>query len=117
MAYTPELTKSASGTLRRIAWAAGLPMTKTINSIFGLIPKLFNKEVVCNACRDKTNCEFCGFGKARELENTGHQDPDAWILDEKEIRVETTGEESVTFDPECLKDYDVQEDSIDLIPF
>ena len=65
MAYTPELTAAASGTLRRIAWATGQPMTKTMNTLFTLIPKLFDKETVCNACKDKSKCELCGFGKAQ----------------------------------------------------
>ena len=34
MAYTPELTESASATLRRIAWSMGKPMSQTMNVIF-----------------------------------------------------------------------------------
>ena len=68
MAYTPELTATASGILRRIAWAADLPMTQTINTLFLLIPQLFNKETICNACRDKSKCEVCGFGDLQNRE-------------------------------------------------
>jgi len=34
MAYTPELTAQHSATLRRIAWALQMPMTKAIGEVF-----------------------------------------------------------------------------------
>ena len=62
MAYTPELTTAASCTLRRLAWAAGLPMTKVINQVFEFLPEFMDKQIVCGACKDTTRCEICGFG-------------------------------------------------------
>ena len=66
MPYTPELSKESCCTLRRIAWAAGLPMTRAINQVFEMIPEAIDKQVVCTACRDKSKCTVCGFGKIKE---------------------------------------------------
>ena len=54
MPYTPELSIKSCCTLRRIAWAAGLPMTKAINQVFELIPEVIDKKFVCAACRDNS---------------------------------------------------------------
>jgi hypothetical protein len=61
MAYTPELTDSASATLRRISWAVNKPMTKTMNAIFIKLPNLMDKEKFCESCRDPSACNICGF--------------------------------------------------------
>jgi hypothetical protein len=39
MAYTPELSLCSSRTLRRIAWALGIPMTKAIEEVLQYIPR------------------------------------------------------------------------------
>ena len=61
MAYTPELSMQASCTLRRIAWALGMPMTKAIEKIFEHLPVLLDHQKICRACRDKTKCGECPF--------------------------------------------------------
>ena len=61
MAYTPELTQKYSGTLRRIAWAFGIPMTRAIEGLFDYSTKYIDREKVCNACRDDSFCEQCPF--------------------------------------------------------
>ena len=61
MAYTPELSKPASATLRRIAWALNKPMTKTMSAIVIKLPELIDKEKVCKSCRDPSACNICGF--------------------------------------------------------
>jgi len=61
MAYTPELTESASATLRRIAWSLGKPMTQTMNAIFEKIPNLMDRDKICETCRDPSACNICGF--------------------------------------------------------
>ncbi len=38
MAYTPELSLESSRTLRRIAWALGVPMTQAIERVFEYMP-------------------------------------------------------------------------------
>ncbi len=61
MSYTPELSESASATLRRIAWSLGKPMTMTMNAIFMRIPNLMDRKKVCECCRDPSACNICGF--------------------------------------------------------
>jgi len=61
MAYTPELTYQDSCTLRRIAWALNLPMTRTINKVFEYLPNILDRKLVCDECRDKSKCEECAF--------------------------------------------------------
>jgi len=61
MAYTPELNDSASATLRRLAWALGKPMTKTLNAIFLKLPTLIDQQKVCEMCKDRSACDICGF--------------------------------------------------------
>ncbi|MEI6154018.1 MAG: hypothetical protein WCQ90_08010 [Deltaproteobacteria bacterium] len=63
MAYTPELSQQASSMLRRIAWATGKPMTKTLEEIIEYLPRYIRKEEVCNKCRDKSLCSGCGFNQ------------------------------------------------------
>jgi hypothetical protein len=61
MAYTPELSDESSCTLRRIAWALGIPMTEAIDRVFDHVPRTLDPEKVCNGCRDKTKCDDCAF--------------------------------------------------------
>jgi len=61
MAYTPEMSESASATLRRIAWSLGQPMTRTLNAIFLKLPTMIEKEKVCESCKDPSACDICGF--------------------------------------------------------
>ncbi len=61
MAYTPELSGKSSCTLRRIAWALGVPMTKAIEEVFDYIPRILDRNKVCEFCKDKTRCPECVF--------------------------------------------------------
>ncbi len=61
MAYTPELSYKSSCTLRRIAWALGMPMTKTIERVFNHLSLVLDKDKICQGCRDKTKCDGCAF--------------------------------------------------------
>jgi len=63
MAYTPELSQSNSGTLRRIAWAMNIPMTKAIEHVFEHIIDVVDKKMVCDACKDKAYCPRCVFNE------------------------------------------------------
>ena len=60
MAYTPELTQKSSAVLRRIAWALGKPMTRTMEEIMDFMAKKLCSDKVCENCRDK-RCEACPF--------------------------------------------------------
>ena len=61
MPYTPELSYESSCTLRRLAWAMGMPMTKAIEEVFDYLPKIVDKKKVCEGCRDNTKCQECAF--------------------------------------------------------
>ena len=61
MAYTPELNIKYSGTLRRIAWAYAIPMTRAIEGLFDYASKFIDSKKVCDACRDRSFCEQCPF--------------------------------------------------------
>jgi hypothetical protein len=63
MAYTPTLSYKHSCTLRRIAWALGMPMTKTIAEILEYVGRTIDNRKVCEACRDKTRCKECNFNR------------------------------------------------------
>jgi hypothetical protein len=65
LGYTPELTDYHSATLRRIAWALGKPMTKTIEIIFDSLDLIIDPVKVCEKCKDKTQCDGC-YLKTRE---------------------------------------------------
>ena len=61
MAYTPTLTYQDSCTLRRIAWALNLPMTKAMKKVFEYLPNILDRKLVCEGCRDKTKYQVCAF--------------------------------------------------------
>jgi len=69
MAYTPELSMQSSRTLRRIAWALEMPMTKAIEKVFEHLPEILDNKKVCRACRDKSKCSNCGFNSAKQNQN------------------------------------------------
>lgn len=61
MAYTPEMSMENSCTLRRIAWAMKMPMTRAMNKVFEYLPNILDRKRVCEACKDKTKCCECAF--------------------------------------------------------
>jgi hypothetical protein len=63
MAYTPELSYEDSCTLRRIAWALGIPMTRAISEVLDKASTTLDRNKVCEACKDKTKCEGCIFNR------------------------------------------------------
>ena len=70
MAYTPELSLNSSCTLRRIAWALDIPMTKAIERVFEHLPEILDHEKVCEKCRDKSKCDECSFNIKEITEET-----------------------------------------------
>ena len=67
MAYTPELSQKHSCTLRRVAWALGKPMTKSLELIFDWIGEAVDSKKVCESCRDKSLCQECAFNKCHGI--------------------------------------------------
>lgn len=68
MAYTPELNRKYSCTLRRIAWALDVPMTVAIKMVLDHTAKSIESAKVCEKCRDKTRCHECAFCKENNCE-------------------------------------------------
>jgi hypothetical protein len=66
MAYTPELSSYQSCTLRRIAWALDVPMTKAMNEVFEYIGNIIDNKRVCASCKDKSRCMTCAFNGKKE---------------------------------------------------
>jgi len=60
MPYTPELSREAVCSLRRLAWAIGKPMTKTLEEAVYKRCKQVNREDVCASCKDHL-CDICCF--------------------------------------------------------
>ncbi len=71
MPYTPELDNSACTTLRRLSWAIGEPMTKTMKEVFKFLPLLMDSGKVCSECEDTSKCNECYFNqkKKEDLKN------------------------------------------------
>jgi hypothetical protein len=61
MSYSPQLSKSATVSVRRLAWAMDLKMTETVKIMAKLLPYQFSRSKVCLACQDKKGCDFCFF--------------------------------------------------------
>jgi len=66
MAYTPQLTRTYSGTLRRIAWTYEIPMTEALKSILDYAAKYTDSQKVCKACRDDSFCDQCPFNQSSD---------------------------------------------------
>ena len=61
--YTPRLSVESLCRLRRLAWAAGGPMTKTLDRLIELVCSRINAQAVCNACLDGSQCDICGLAQ------------------------------------------------------
>jgi len=59
--YTPKFSAKASITIRRLAWAFDLPMTKTVDLIINELSYIFSSSDICAKCKDKTECNSCAF--------------------------------------------------------
>ena len=70
MAYTPELSLDYSRTLRRLAWALGMPMTEAMKAVFDYAADVVDRARVCAACKDKTRCQNCVFRERRRTDGT-----------------------------------------------
>jgi len=72
MAYTPELSMEASCTLRRVAWALNVPMTKALERVFEHLPRILDQRLICEACQDKSKCSTCLFSKIQTKGSPAH---------------------------------------------
>ncbi|MFC1591383.1 hypothetical protein ACFL43_02545 [Thermodesulfobacteriota bacterium] len=67
MAYTPQLSDRSAATLRRIAWALGLPMTKTIEFVLEDSVQNIDRRKVCSSCKDPSVCDSCAFWDSKNI--------------------------------------------------
>ncbi|MFC1591224.1 hypothetical protein ACFL43_01740 [Thermodesulfobacteriota bacterium] len=67
MAYTPQLNERSSDTLRRIAWALGVPMTKAIERVMEDSVHNIDRSKVCTCCKDPTKCDSCAFWDSKNI--------------------------------------------------
>jgi hypothetical protein len=61
--YAPRLSAASLCRLRRLAWAAGRPMTQTLDRLIDLVCNRINAQAVCNACLDGSQCDICGLAR------------------------------------------------------
>ena len=59
--YSPQFSELAAVSVRRLAWAIGVPMPAAVDFMVKLIPSVLDPTKVCFACQDKTRCHCCGF--------------------------------------------------------
>jgi hypothetical protein len=59
--YSPQFSETACVSIRRLAWAFGVSMPKTIDIIVKELSSAFSASFVCPQCKDKTKCGVCGF--------------------------------------------------------
>jgi hypothetical protein len=59
--YSPQFSEKATVSIRRLAWALGLSMPKTIDLLVIEISLIFSSSMVCPECKDKSKCHTCGF--------------------------------------------------------
>jgi hypothetical protein len=61
--YSPQFSRFATVSVRRLAWALGLNMPKAVDRIVALLPTLVSPAVVCAACKDNSKCNACAFNQ------------------------------------------------------
>jgi hypothetical protein len=59
--YTPQFSEKAVVSIKRLSWALGVSMPKTIDLLVDEISLIFSSSLVCPKCTDNTKCEICGF--------------------------------------------------------
>jgi len=61
--YTPQLSAVASAAIRRLAWSKEKPMTKVLEQLILALPAIKDPSTICLACKDKSDCKSCIFGR------------------------------------------------------
>ena len=64
--YSPKFTELAAVSVRRLAWAMGTDMVKTMDIMAQLLSKFFDSKKVCALCQDKSKCSSCAFHESCE---------------------------------------------------
>jgi hypothetical protein len=61
--YSPQFSVVSAVSVRRLAWAQGKSMPKTVDFMVSLLPSIVDPQKVCLACRDNTKCQACVFSR------------------------------------------------------
>jgi hypothetical protein len=61
--YTPQFSDTASISVRRLAWALNVNMPAAVNRLIQLLPALCDRSLVCQRCKDPSQCRLCIFSK------------------------------------------------------
>jgi hypothetical protein len=61
--YSPQFSNTATVSVRRLAWAMGKSMPKTVDLMVGLMPSLVDPSKVCLSCKDDSKCRLCIFSR------------------------------------------------------
>ena len=69
MSYTPPFSTRTTVSIRRLAWALQMPMTRTMEHVVAMIPNMVDPEVVCAKCRDRQRCKDCIFHERKQMKN------------------------------------------------
>ncbi len=64
--YTPQISEGSAFLLRRIAWAAEIPMTTTLDACISAVGSRFDRSLLCRACKDH-RCLECPISRVEEL--------------------------------------------------
>ena len=59
--YSPQFSALAAISVRRLAWAMDISMPAAVNIMVRLMPLVVKGAKVCQACQDKTKCQYCTF--------------------------------------------------------
>jgi DNA repair protein RadC len=70
MAYTPQLSRRSSATLKRIAWALSIPMTKALEHLIEDSVHTVDRQNICLCCKESSVCDSCAFWDAKNLSKT-----------------------------------------------
>jgi hypothetical protein len=65
--YSPNFSKIAAVSVRRLAWAMGSNMELAVDVMVKSLPAFINAEKVCSSCKDKTKCSACAFQNSGEM--------------------------------------------------
>ena len=65
--YSPNFSKLAAVSVRRLAWAMGSNMAQAVDVMVQALPGFIQTEKVCAACKDKSKCMACAFQNTGEF--------------------------------------------------
>jgi len=68
--YTPQFSEKASVSIRRLAWAMDIHMTKAVELIVNELSLIFSSSDICPKCEDNTKCKTCAFNNQAATQKT-----------------------------------------------